>query len=200
MRSVIVGGGVAGISAAMDVARRGLGEVIVLSDETYPYYYRPQLTEFLAGNLSLERLIRRPLSWYQERGIDVRLGTRAARLLPDAKSVVLQGGDEIGDHIPCSVGLSGNDPNSRVTGGQSAQCRRLAAGGRTEHEQSTLCLGAVDGRLLTLLGWQVDEAETSDAVARKGCSLQHGRKRLAPRPTGRRRLTPSLRHEHDVRP
>ena len=78
--------------------------------------------------------------------------------------------------------------------------RRLAAGGRTEHEQSTLCLGAVDGRLLTLLGWQVDEAETSDAVARKGCSLQHGRKRLAPRPTGRRRLTPSLRHEHDVRP
>ncbi len=90
MRSVIVGGGVAGISAAMDVARRGLGEVIVLSDETYPYYYRPQLTEFLAGNLSLERLIRRPLSWYQERGIDVRLGTRAARLLPDAKSVVLK--------------------------------------------------------------------------------------------------------------
>lgn len=105
MRSVIVGGGVAGISAAMDVARRGLGEVIVLSDETYPYYYRPQLTEFLAGNLSLERLIRRPLSWYQERGIDVRLGTRAARLLPDAKSVVLQGGDEIGyDRLLLAMG------------------------------------------------------------------------------------------------
>lgn len=105
MRSVIVGGGVAGISAAMDVARRGLGEVIVLSDETHPYYYRPQLTEFLAGNLSLERLIRRPLSWYKERGIDVRLGTRAVRLLPDAKLVILDNGDEIGyDRLLLAMG------------------------------------------------------------------------------------------------
>ncbi len=105
MRSVIVGGGVAGISAAMDVARRGLGEVIVLSDEAYPYYYRPQLTEFLAGNLTLERLIRRPLPWYQERGIDIRLGTRASKLVPDAKTVILDGGSEIGyDRLLLAMG------------------------------------------------------------------------------------------------
>ena len=95
MRTVIVGGGVAGISAAMDLARREVGEVIVLSDETYPYYYRPQLTEFLAGNLTLERLIRRPLSWYSEKGIDVRLGTSVTGLYPDRKAIGTSGGDEI---------------------------------------------------------------------------------------------------------
>lgn len=92
MRFVIVGGGVAGITAAMDLARRKMGEVIVYSDEEYPYYYRPQLTEFLAGNLTTSRLIRQPLSWYQDRGIDLRLGTPITAIDTATKSVTA--GDE----------------------------------------------------------------------------------------------------------
>ena len=95
MRSVIVGGGVAGITAAMDLAKRHAGEIIVISDEEYPYYYRPQLTEFLTGNLPLSRLLRRPLTWYAERGIELRLGTPVAALALDRKAVVLDGDEEI---------------------------------------------------------------------------------------------------------
>ncbi len=47
MRFVIIGGGVAGITAALDLARRKLGEVHIFSDEEYPYYYRPQLKGLL---------------------------------------------------------------------------------------------------------------------------------------------------------
>ncbi len=91
MRYVIVGGGVAGITAAMDLARRKLGEVIVYSDEEYPDYYRPHLTEFLAGNLPMSRLLRRPLSWYQDRGIDLRLGKRVTALNPAQKTITVDG-------------------------------------------------------------------------------------------------------------
>lgn len=105
MRSVIVGGGVAGITAAMELARRGAGEVVVLSDETYPYYYRPQLTEFLAGNLTLDRLIRRPLSWYEERGIQVRLGVSATGLDLQRKVIIAGGGEAIAyDRVLLAMG------------------------------------------------------------------------------------------------
>jgi nitrite reductase (NADH) large subunit len=95
MRFVIVGGGVAGITAALDLANRGLGKVAVFSDETYPYYYRPQLTEFLAGGITLERLLRRDLAWYKGRGIDVHLGRSVTRVEPDAKTITLVDGTQV---------------------------------------------------------------------------------------------------------
>lgn len=91
MRFVIIGAGVAGFTAAMDLARRKVGEVIVFSDEPFPYYYRPQLTRFLAGELPLKRLIRRPLYWYWERGIDLRVGSPVEEIDPVAKTVRVLG-------------------------------------------------------------------------------------------------------------
>jgi len=95
MRFAIVGGGVAGITAAMDLARRNLGEVTVYSDEEYPYYYRPHLTEFLAGDLAMGRLLRRPLSWYRDRGIDLRLGKLVTAVKPAQKTITV-GGESVG--------------------------------------------------------------------------------------------------------
>jgi nitrite reductase (NADH) large subunit len=95
MRFVIVGGGVAGITAALELANRRLGKVAVYSDETYPYYYRPQLTEFLAGGITLERLLRRDLAWYKGRGIDVHLGRSVARVDPEAHTITLVDGARV---------------------------------------------------------------------------------------------------------
>jgi nitrite reductase (NADH) large subunit len=104
MRFVIVGAGVAGITAAMDLARRSLGEVIIYSDEEYPYYYRPQLTEFLAGNLPLGRLLRRPLSWYQDRGIDLRLAKPVTAIDPAQKTITVEGANVSYDKLLLAMG------------------------------------------------------------------------------------------------
>ncbi len=98
MRFVIVGGGVAGITAAIDLSRRKAGEIIVYSDEEYPYYYRPQLTEFLAGELPLARLLRRPLTWYEERGIQVKLAQPVTAIHPDSKTITVTGQTDVGGH------------------------------------------------------------------------------------------------------
>jgi NAD(P)H-nitrite reductase large subunit len=95
MRHVIVGGGVAGITAAMDLARRGGDEVVVFSDETHPYYYRPQLTEFLAAQTPMDRLVRRPLDWYAGRGITVHLSTPVAAIEPTTRAVTLPSGEVV---------------------------------------------------------------------------------------------------------
>ena len=95
MRHVIVGGGVAGITAAMELARRGGDEVVVFSDEPHPYYYRPQLTEFLAGHTTMERLVRRPLEWYAGRGMTVHLSTSVTRIDVDAHEVTTTTGETV---------------------------------------------------------------------------------------------------------
>ncbi len=92
MQFVIVGGGVAGITAAMDLARRELGEVHVYTDEEYPYYYRPMLTEFLAGTVTMDRLLRHPPDWYAERGVQQHLDTKVVKLDPQGKTITLEDG------------------------------------------------------------------------------------------------------------
>ncbi|HNT75354.1 MAG TPA: FAD-dependent oxidoreductase [Anaerolineae bacterium] len=91
MHAIIIGGGVAGITAALELSRRNVGEIDVYSDEEYPYYYRPQLTEFLAGELTLDKLFRRKLDWYEERGIHIHLNSPVTQLDTAAKTVTVKG-------------------------------------------------------------------------------------------------------------
>ncbi len=93
MHAIIIGGGVAGITAALELSRRNFGDIDVYSDEEYPYYYRPQLTEFLAGELTLDKLFRRKLDWYEERGIHIHLNSLATQIDTVAKTVTINGVD-----------------------------------------------------------------------------------------------------------
>ena len=94
MHYVIIGGGVAGITAALDLARRKAGDIDVYTDEEYPYYYRPQLTEFLAGSLPLNKLLRRSLSWFTGRGINLHLAQKVISIQPEMQTIVLES-DEV---------------------------------------------------------------------------------------------------------
>ena len=92
---VIVGGGVAGITAALELAKRKVGAVEVYSDEEYPYYYRPHLTKFLAGSIPMDRLLRRDLTWYKGRGVNVHLGRRVTRVDSETKTITLVDGTSV---------------------------------------------------------------------------------------------------------
>lgn len=91
---VIIGNGVAGITAALELARRKAGGVDVFTSEPYHYYYRPRLPSFIAGELSEKELFAHEPSWYENAGIKIHLSTPVVRLFPERKAIVTAYGRE----------------------------------------------------------------------------------------------------------
>jgi nitrite reductase (NADH) large subunit len=96
LRYVIVGNGVAGVTAAQSIVRADpAAEVHIFGAEPYPYYQRPRLLEFLAGEIEQQTLYFRPLEWYAAKGIQVHLGARVIALDPAEHLLTLADGGSI---------------------------------------------------------------------------------------------------------
>ncbi|HEX8752702.1 MAG TPA: FAD-dependent oxidoreductase [Solirubrobacterales bacterium] len=95
---VIVGGGLAAQRCAETLRRRGYeGPVRILSAEAEAPYDRPPLSkEVLAGVAEEGSVAFRAAEWYEENEVELLLGTRAARLDPEARTVEL----ELGGALP----------------------------------------------------------------------------------------------------
>jgi nitrite reductase (NADH) large subunit len=93
---LIIGGGVAGVTAARGLAQKvspPKDEIHIFSREAYPYYPRPLLWKFIAGEIDQQDLYFQPLSWYEEQGIQFHLETPVASLDTDAHLLTLASGD-----------------------------------------------------------------------------------------------------------
>jgi 3-phenylpropionate/trans-cinnamate dioxygenase ferredoxin reductase component len=94
---VILGAGHAGGRAAeaLRAAKHG-GKVTLLGAELHPPYERPPLSkELLAGAVPVEKTYIRPLAWYGEQDIDLRLGCEAVGIDRAAQRVRLADGTTI---------------------------------------------------------------------------------------------------------
>ncbi len=88
MKAVVVGSGLAGTMAAKTLRELDRDvEILVLGEERYPYYPRPNLVEFVAGRLPFERLFAFPPDWTSRQRIDVHLGQKVVRIVPPEKKV-----------------------------------------------------------------------------------------------------------------
>jgi len=94
---VVVGASYAGTQLA--AAARELGydsPIVLLGDESHPPYQRPPLSKgLLTGKTAAESLPLRGPDFFQEQGIDLRLGTRAASIDLAAKKVQLEDGTQL---------------------------------------------------------------------------------------------------------
>ncbi|HVP90687.1 MAG TPA: FAD-dependent oxidoreductase [Terriglobales bacterium] len=96
MRAVIVGSGLAGTMAAKTLRELDPDvEIEVFGEEGHPYYPRPNLVEFLAGRLPMERLFAFPPDWHVRQRIHVRTGERVVRLLPSERRLELASGGRL---------------------------------------------------------------------------------------------------------
>src|SRR5690348_4289095 len=81
-RYVILGDGAAGMTAAQTLRQADrAAEIVVVSDDPNPAYFRAALTNYLLGELREEQIWAVPPSFYQELGL--------ARLLERARAVEL---------------------------------------------------------------------------------------------------------------
>lgn len=96
-RIVVIGAGQAGFTACARLRDLGhQGPVTLIGEEAHPPYQRPPLSKgYLLGEITEERLYFRPLSFYEERSIDLRLSARASAIDRGRKVVALADGTAI---------------------------------------------------------------------------------------------------------
>ena len=88
---VIVGGGQAGFSAACSLRKlKYKGQITMVCSENLLPYQRPPLSKkFLLGEFPKERLFFRPKSFYEENGIDLKLGCEVLKIDRAAQRVLV---------------------------------------------------------------------------------------------------------------
>lgn len=93
---VIIGNGIAGITTAATLAASAPdAKILVYTDETYPYYRRPWLPDFLSGRLDKEELYAYPSEWYSKRHIQVHLGQQVTAIAPSEQHIALSSGEKV---------------------------------------------------------------------------------------------------------
>ncbi len=96
VKYLIIGNSAGGIGAAeaiREVDRQGA--LVIISDEPYPAYSRPLISEYLARERSLEGMLFRPADFYEKNKIGTFLGSRVKRFDINEHVVELDDGERI---------------------------------------------------------------------------------------------------------
>ena len=93
---LIIGNGVAGTTAADSIRRNDAeGEIIIVTDEDIPFYYRVRLPDLLGGRVRESELIAKKNEWYSEKKISLRLDTRITAAEPATKKIHTEDGEHL---------------------------------------------------------------------------------------------------------
>ena len=93
---LIIGNSAGAIGAAETIRQIDeQGSIIILSDEPYPAYSRPPISEYLTGERGLDEILYRSRDFYESNNIRTILGRRATKLDLARRSVGLADGEMI---------------------------------------------------------------------------------------------------------
>ncbi|MGB9811117.1 MAG: NAD(P)/FAD-dependent oxidoreductase [Dictyoglomus sp.] len=109
---LIVGNGISGINTAEVIRERDKeGRIVVISREKYPYYSRPQLIEFLAGNITIDQLPFYPEEWYKEQNIEIHCDENAIKVDTQRKILITDKNEYSFDKLILATGAIPFKPN-----------------------------------------------------------------------------------------
>jgi len=175
-RYVIIGNGTAGASAVGEIrARDKDGSIVVFSSENHPYYYRPRLPDYIAGEAILDKFTMHPLPQYEKWNVDLRLGETVCAIDPVKKEVQ---GEKSGtvryDELLIATGsksflppVKGNDKAGVFTLRTIADADAIIASARKAKVAVLVgggLLGLEAGRALISLGLRVEVVEYMDRL------------------------------------
>ena len=108
MRYLIIGNGVAGTTAAFEIRKADPSStILIVTDDTYPFYSRIRLPDFLAGSADEQGLIIKKPSWYKENRIGLSLNTKVEAIDPAGKMITLTAGEPLPyDRLLVATGAS----------------------------------------------------------------------------------------------
>ncbi|MET8408495.1 FAD-dependent oxidoreductase [Streptomyces sp. NPDC005195] len=92
-RIVVVGAGIAGVSAVRELRSRGhSGKIILVDSGEHPYDRPPLSKAFLLGESDLDAIRLVPEAWFDDNDVDLRARRSAVRLRPSEGTVELDDG------------------------------------------------------------------------------------------------------------
>lgn len=92
---LILGGGVAGTTAAETIRERSDGSVMIVTDDANCLYSRVRLPDYIAGSIPREKVFIKEEKWYRDQRIDLLRETPVVSLSPRDCSVGLKNGKKI---------------------------------------------------------------------------------------------------------
>lgn len=96
VKYLIIGNSAGGIGAAEAIREVDkAGSILIISDEPYPAYSRPLISEYLAEGRPLEKMLFRPSDFYEKNNIRTFLCTKVERLDVDEHAIELNSGERI---------------------------------------------------------------------------------------------------------
>lgn len=162
-RILIVGGGVAGFSAAQELRSRGYaGALTLVSPEGLPYDRPPLSKGYLLGTEDADRILLAPESWYAEHGVEV-VAARATELdlSADRPVVAMDDGTRLGaDRLLVATGALPR--RLGIPGGEAALTLRSRA------DADALRRVLVPGARIAVVGAGLIGAEVASAAAALG--------------------------------
>ncbi|MBS1867813.1 MAG: FAD-dependent oxidoreductase, partial [Acidobacteria bacterium] len=85
---VVIGNGMAGTACVEQILKYSPRfEITIFGDETHVNYNRILLSSVLAGEKAADEIVLNGLEWYQENGIQLRLGVRVVDVDAQGKTV-----------------------------------------------------------------------------------------------------------------
>lgn len=166
---LLIGGFAAGYAAA-ELRKRGAeGSILLVGREPEPPYERPPLSkEYLREEAQREDAYVNERSWYEENGVELRTGTNVMSLDPEARTVKLQGGDEVEfDRALLATGANVN--LLRVDGSNLDRIHYLRAFGNSDNIRAD----AEKADRVVLVGGSYIACEVAASLKSKGtdCAL-----------------------------
>ncbi|WP_421851594.1 NAD(P)/FAD-dependent oxidoreductase [Oricola sp.] len=182
---IIIGAGQAGIKAAETLRTAGYDrEIRLIGEERWPPYQRPPLSKaYLKGEMETERLFLKASGFFDDAGVTLMTGARAASLDPAGRTITLEDGQVLswsslllatgtrarslplpGAELPGVFSLRGIDDTSAIAEAlEAAQTVAIIGGGYIGMEFAAVARG---------MGKSVAVVETQDRVLKRSVAPQ----------------------------
>jgi 3-phenylpropionate/trans-cinnamate dioxygenase ferredoxin reductase component len=169
MRCVIVGAGLAGVSAAAELREAGGPghEIVLIGEERETPYDHPPLSKgYLRGEATEDDAALKEPGWYADAGIERRAGDRATRITADGDAVEL----DTGQVVPfdrCLIATGGRARRLDVPGADLPGVLTL----RTLADARVLREAAASRPRVVVVGGGFIGAEVAASLRARGCRV-----------------------------
>ena len=105
MRVIVIGNSVAGTTLAKALRDADANvDISIYSDESMPYYPRPRLIDYLVGSIEEKDMPFYPADWYLKNRLDLHLSSRAEKIDPSGKRILVAGSWQSYDKLALATG------------------------------------------------------------------------------------------------